>query len=118
MARTRDFAKAIEAELANDDELRQLVELEMVSSAIAAQIATLRESKSLSQLQLGERCGLHQSAIARLEDSNYKGRSIKSLWKIADALDCRLDIRFVPRDEKPPRRAKKKPKVGTWKTIR
>ena len=38
-----------------------------------------------------------QSAVARLEDASYEGRSLTRLNRIAAALERRVEIRFVPR---------------------
>jgi hypothetical protein len=34
--------------------------------------------------------------IARLEDSDYEGHSLRMLRRIAEALDARLAVRLVP----------------------
>jgi len=77
-----EFAKAYE-ELAPEFEL-------------VSQIIALRLKQKLSQRQLAERMGTPQPSIARMEST----RAIKNLdfvRRIAEALDCALEVRFVPK---------------------
>lgn len=53
----------------------------------------MREAAGLSQKELAERAGTTQSAIARLEDAEYTGHSLKMLEKIAAACKVSLKIR-------------------------
>ena len=55
-----------------------------------------REDLGWSQLQLANRVGTSKSAICRLEDAGYEGHSLSMLKRIAEALDKRVEIRFVP----------------------
>jgi transcriptional regulator with XRE-family HTH domain len=50
----------------------------------------------LSQRELARRVGTSASAICRLEDADYDGHSLYMLKRIAQALDRRVEIRFVP----------------------
>lgn len=67
---------------------------------IALQIARLRELLGLTQSQLAERVGTSQQTISRLENPDYMGHSLRTLRRIADALDARVEVRIVPRAEK------------------
>jgi len=40
--------------------------------------------------------GISKSVICRLEDADYDGHSLSLLKRIAEALDKRVEIRFVP----------------------
>jgi predicted transcriptional regulator len=40
--------------------------------------------------------GTSKSAICRLEDADYEGHSLSMLKRIAEALDKRVEIRFLP----------------------
>lgn len=57
-----------------------------------------RELAGLTQAQLAERLGSQQPAIARLEagDTNV---SMRTLERIADALDLEVEWGMVPREE-------------------
>ena len=57
-------------------------------------IVLARKEKKISQKELAKKVGTSQQAIARLENPNYKGRSLQTLEKIAQALGKKLEIRF------------------------
>ena len=52
----------------------------------------------LSQRQLAKKIGTNASAsvICRLEDADYEGHSLSMLKRIAEALDKRVEILFLP----------------------
>lgn len=52
-------------------------------------IKTLRQKKGLTQKQLGDLCGMADSAIRRYENGRAKPK-IETLQKIADALDIKI----------------------------
>jgi len=53
-----------------------------------------RIKKDLTQKELAEKLGTTQSAISRLEKGNVSP-TVAFLKRLADALDSRLDIRFL-----------------------
>jgi transcriptional regulator with XRE-family HTH domain len=55
-----------------------------------------RQARGLSQRELADLCGTTQSAIARLERGGRPPR-IDTLLRIANALDCELEIELRPR---------------------
>ena len=63
---------------------------------IARKIHELRTGASLTQTQLAKLIGTTASVICRLEDADYEGHSLVMLRRIADALNQRVEIRFVP----------------------
>ena len=63
---------------------------------IAFQIRDLREQAGLTQKQLAELTGTKQSNIARIEDADYTGYTLKTLEKVTKALRARLEVRIVP----------------------
>ncbi len=71
-------------------------EEELLNAEIARKIYDLRTKAGLSQRELAKRVGTSASAICRLEDADYEGHSLFMLKRIAEALDRRLEIRFVP----------------------
>ncbi|MCF6235195.1 MAG: helix-turn-helix domain-containing protein [Gammaproteobacteria bacterium] len=63
------------------------------------QILKARNKTGLSQTDIAKRMGTKPPAITRLESSLSSGQhspSIATLKKYAVALDCRLEIKFVP----------------------
>lgn len=67
---------------------------------LARKIYELREQAGLTQAKLAKMIGTSESVISRLEDSEYTGHSLTMLKRIAEAVDKRVEIRFVPRNEK------------------
>lgn len=63
---------------------------------IAQQVTEQRLARKLSQKELAELCGTTQSAIARLEAGERAPR-VDTLLRIANALDCALEIELRPR---------------------
>ena len=95
MARTKNIAEAIRAKLAANPDLAEAVESERLGINISEEIYSLRTSLGLTQKQLAERINTYQSVIARLEDADYDGHSLKLLNRIAEANGKRLEVRFV-----------------------
>jgi DNA-binding XRE family transcriptional regulator len=79
------------------DDARKLAELEAIraDNAVARKIYDLRMKAGLSQRDLAKMVGTSASAICRLEDADYEGHSLAMLNRIAEALDRRVEIRFV-----------------------
>jgi DNA-binding XRE family transcriptional regulator len=63
---------------------------------VARKIQKLRTAARLTQAQLAKLIGTTASVICRLEDADYEGHSLAMLRRIADALNQRVEIRFVP----------------------
>ncbi len=95
MAVTKDFAEVIRRKLAADPDLAAAVESERFNANVAAEIYQARIQAGLTQKQLAARTGMHQSAIARLENADYDGHSLKTLERLAQALGKRIEIRFL-----------------------
>lgn len=62
---------------------------------VARKIYALRTQAGLSQRELAKLVGTSASAICRLEDADYEGHSMAMLKRIAEALNKRVEIRFV-----------------------
>ena len=65
-------------------------------AAIADRVVERRVALNMSQRELAELVGTTQSAIARLERGGRPPR-IDTLLRIAEALDCDLQVALVPR---------------------
>lgn len=61
----------------------------------AFEIIKNRVRKGLSQKDLAKKVRTSQQAIARLENPHYRGYSVKTLEKVANALDTNLEISFI-----------------------
>lgn len=77
------------------------------SHTIAAQIVFFRLHRKLTQKQLGELCGMKQTAIARLEKTPDIRWTSTSLMRIAAALDVRVSVDVIPDEEMKPLLGKK-----------
>ena len=85
----RRFYESKPARLKNLEEAR-------ANEEIARKIHELRTAAGLTQTRLGRLIGTTASVICRLEDADYEGHSLAMLRRIADALNQRVEIRFVP----------------------
>ena len=65
-------------------------------AAIADRVVERRVALNMSQRELAELVGTTQSAIARLERGGRPPR-IDTLLRIAEALDCDLQVELIPR---------------------
>jgi ribosome-binding protein aMBF1 (putative translation factor) len=97
--KTSDALEILDRLVGRDAELRALIEQERVDGQVAREIYALRTSRGLTQKQLAEAVGTTQSVIARLEDADYEGHSLRMLRRIANALDARLSVRFVTEEQ-------------------
>jgi ribosome-binding protein aMBF1 (putative translation factor) len=82
--------------IGHDPKLVEEYEEEVINADIARKIYDLRTKAGLSQRQLAKKIGTTASVICRLEDADYDGHSLSMLKRIAEALDKRVEIRFVP----------------------
>jgi len=96
---TKNLAEVVRRKLARDPALAAAVEDERFGASVGAEIFAARTAAGLTQKELADRVGMHQSAIARLEDADYKGHSLKTLRRIASALGKRVEIAFVGQQE-------------------
>ena len=82
--------------IAGSPKREQEYEEAVINAEIARKIYELRTKAGLTQQQLAVRVGTSKSAICRLEDADYEGHSLSILKRIAEALDKRVEIRFMP----------------------
>lgn len=79
------------AQLLQNTKVRQEYEALEPQFNLLRQIIARRTELKLSQAQLAKRVGTEQSAISRLE-SGYANVSVKTWYKVANALDADLEI--------------------------
>ena len=96
MAKRKVLMNEIHEELRGNHDLNALFQRELTRLQLANQIVKLRGERKLSQAQLARRIGTHQSAIARMEQSTYRGYTVATLAKIAAVAGKHLEVRFVP----------------------
>lgn len=61
---------------------------------LAIQIAKIRQQKNLTQTQLAKKIGVTQQFVARLENSEETMPSLRTLQKVAQALNKHLWVDF------------------------
>jgi len=64
---------------------------------LVREMLSARAKSGLSQEAVAELMGTTKSAISRLESSSKHSPSITTLKKYAQAVGCRLQVRFVPK---------------------
>jgi len=80
--------------------IAELAEAE-ADDTVARKIYRLRQRAGLTQGQLAKLVGTTTSVISRLEDADYQGHSLAMLRRVADALNKRVELRFVDANRKP-----------------
>ena len=79
---------------------RHLAAVHVCDRPFGGWIAAIRKSLGMSVRQLGERLGVSQQSASRLEINEVEDSiTLKSLRKVAEALDCRLVYVLLPNDE-------------------
>ncbi len=79
-----------------DKEYRDAFVAEQIYSRLPLKIRALREDRDLTQKGLGERAGMAQAWVSKLEDPDYGKLTIATLLKVASACDVGLHVDFVP----------------------
>lgn len=70
-----------------------------MNKTLADQIKGIRETLGMTQEQLAERCGFSQSYIADIENGRRENLELSTLNKIAEGLECSMQIRIAPDKE-------------------
>lgn len=104
MPKTTDALKILDRVTGKSEVVRRGISAARVNFEVAQMIYDARTRAGLSQSELAALIGSKQPVIARLEDADYEGHSLTMLQRIANALEQRLELRFVPVG----RRAKRK----------
>jgi transcriptional regulator with XRE-family HTH domain len=77
-----------------DSDYRHVYANGFLDSSIATQIKVLREGRQWTQSDLAREANMVQSRISEIEDINYSSWSIRTLRRLAKALDLRLKVSF------------------------
>lgn len=96
MAKLKNFDMVREKWL-KDYEVRKEYDALSVEFQIASEIIKARTKANMTQAELAESLGTKPTAISRLESPNYGKVSISTLKKIAQTLNCELQIQFLPK---------------------
>jgi transcriptional regulator with XRE-family HTH domain len=82
--------------LMRNPEFRRVYESAQPDWDLVHEVLRMRIKRKMTQEQLAESAGTSQSRIARIEHAN-DNPSLDVMKRIAEALDCKLEIRFVPK---------------------
>ncbi|TAN45690.1 MAG: XRE family transcriptional regulator [Nitrospirae bacterium] len=96
MAKLRDF-KRLRDNWLKDPAVKREYDALKAEFQIAEEILKARLKAHLTQAELAEKVGTKATAISRLESLNYGKASISMLKKVANALNCDLQVRLVPK---------------------
>ena len=89
-----DFGEFLRKLVSEDPELDEMVAEEETQLCLAEEIYRLRKERGLTQADLAIKIDTTQSVIARMEDADYDGHSLKMLQRIARALGVRFCAGF------------------------
>ncbi len=97
------FSDYLKTAFKNSPEFEKGFYEEFLKLKIGEAIHAVRIEKGISQQGLAEMIGTSQSTVARLEQDNNYGYSLKTLLKIAHATGKELDISFKDRTYSEPK---------------
>ena len=80
--------------------LRPRVDADLTRLRVEQDLIGLREDQGLSQRDLARRVGVSQPVIARIEAGTAQNLQLRTLLKIASALNGQVDITIRPRRRK------------------
>jgi transcriptional regulator with XRE-family HTH domain len=110
MTRTKNALMILEGVTGQDSALRDEIAKARINLEVAQMIHDSRIKAGLSQRQLADLIGSRQPVIARLENADYEGHSLTMLRRIAEALEQRLEVRFVPSRKQAARNSRRSPR--------
>ncbi|MFC1521741.1 multiprotein-bridging factor 1 family protein [Elusimicrobiota bacterium] len=100
MKKTSDALEILHRRIEKNPHLKRMYEEERVNLQASIEIREAREKAGLTQAQLAKLIKTTQSVIARLEDADYRGHTLKMLERIATALNRHVEIHLAPRSSR------------------
>jgi predicted transcriptional regulator len=94
--RSKSAIDILNREFAGDPKYQAGLAAERIKLQASRAIYDARTAAGLTQQDLAKRVGTTQSVIARLEDADYDGHTLKMLNRIAAALGREVEVRLVP----------------------
>ena len=83
------------------EEFNELVNQRLHELLFESDISTLRKKRGWTQAMLAERAEVKQPFIARIESGSFKNVEIRTLIRIAAALNASLEIRLTDNERVP-----------------
>ena len=94
MGKTKDGLRILDHLNGDSPKLHRRLERERQKCDIAQQVYDARCAAALTQLELAKRVGIGRDVIARLEDADYEGHSLRLLRRIAKEVGCSVHVEF------------------------
>ncbi len=94
MKKPRRFQDRLREDLKNE-EFKKAFDEEEVYAELAIKIAKIRQEEHVTQKELAKRLHTSQQMVSRLEHPDNASLSLKTLIKLARALNKRLSIELV-----------------------
>ena len=94
MKKNSNAIDILNREVGTDPEREQSIAEELLNAKVVQAIYDLRKHAGLTQSELARLVGTTQPVIARLEDADYRGHSLRMLNRIAVALGQELIVDF------------------------
>jgi transcriptional regulator with XRE-family HTH domain len=88
------FNQWLQQSLAEDPDLAARVKKRLAEMRIEQDLVALRQSRGLTQAQLGRMLGISQPAVARMETEGGN-LEIRTLVRAAEVLEARLEVRLI-----------------------
>lgn len=89
-----EIRESLRQELIKNPEARTHYADMLLDSMVALQIKTLRQQRDWTQRELADRAEMKQSRISAMEKMDYSSWSVRTLKRLAKALDLRLRVTF------------------------
>ncbi|MBR4731560.1 MAG: helix-turn-helix transcriptional regulator [Lachnospiraceae bacterium] len=93
----RTLNDMLSEQMENQDFCKEYERIQPEMDVIRA-IIDARTSQNLTQKELAERTGIHQSDISKLENGT-RNPSVNLLRRLAEGMDMTLKIEFVPKQK-------------------
>ena len=93
--KTKNALELIARDVGAAPGFRARVEEEKFNAQVARMVLEARAAAGLTQQELADLAGTTQPVIARLENADYEGHSLRMLRRIARALNRHLEIRLT-----------------------
>ncbi len=99
------FTKWIDQQLDQDPALATMVEHTLNELRLEQDLIALREARGLSQSQLAKLLKVSQPAIAKIESGQYKNLQLRTLIRMATALQGHVMIKILKAESQDRRKA-------------
>lgn len=102
--------------LEKDSDFRKRFFRGQAQDEVASIIISLRKARKKRQIDLAKEAGMKQSAISRIEQADYSGWTLNTLFRVADALNARLRVMLDPTESIIEHYRKKEAETGDWQS--